>query len=70
VTLSNVTLTGTNLTFSIQTVAGDTYTVEYTDNVVPANWQVLMMIPGDGAMKEIVLPRSAVARRFFRVAVQ
>jgi hypothetical protein len=57
--------------FSVATVAGVTYIVEFKDDLAAAEWQQLRTIPGDGT---VVLVEDAVApppsQRFYQIRVQ
>ncbi len=48
VTITNVTVFDSYLQFSFPTQSNYTYTVQFTDLVVPAEWQVLTNFLGDG----------------------
>ena len=46
-------------------VPGQAYRVEYTDELVPTNWQLLATVTGTGSYTDISAPLPA--RRFYRV---
>ena len=54
--------------FSFATELGRTYTVQYTDSLVPANWQSAPSFIGDGSIVTITDPTRQM--RFYRVLVQ
>jgi len=68
--LVNPRLTGGNLTFSIQTVGGHAYTVEYNNSLTGSTWTALQTFSGDGSMKTITNAVSAAPQRFYRVRLQ
>lgn len=69
-TILGPAISGTNFTFSFQSIAGKTYVVQYEDDLQAASWITLQTIPGDGAVKTIVTPVAASPRRFYRLSVQ
>jgi len=69
-TILSPTLSGTNFTFSFQSIADRTYLVQYKDNLEATAWQLLETIPGDGTIKIVVTPYASPAQRFFRLMVQ
>jgi PKD repeat protein len=69
-TILGPAISGTNFTFSFQSVAGKTYVVQYEDDLQSASWLTLQTIPGDGTLKTVVTPIAASPRRFYRLSVQ
>jgi uncharacterized repeat protein (TIGR01451 family) len=64
--LVNANTTGGQFFFSFVTAAGQTYTVQFTDSVVPAEWKPLTNFAGDGNL--ITIPDSMTnSQRFYRV---
>lgn len=63
-------ISGTNFTFSFQSIAGKTYVVQYEDDLQAASWLTLQTIPGDGTLKTVVTPIATSPRRFYRLSVQ
>lgn len=57
---------GDTFTFSIQTLDGRTYVVEYTDNLAVPSWQPLPNVNGDGTVKTVSNTAPGVPQRFFR----
>jgi hypothetical protein len=68
--LLNPQVVGGNLTFSIQTAGGHTYTLEYKNSLTDSTWTPLQTFNGDGSMKTITTALSAAPQRFYRVGVQ
>jgi hypothetical protein len=60
-------VTGTNFTCSFQTEAGQSYTVEYNDDLNPANWEDYYTLSGDGSLVQCLMPMTNSPQRFFRV---
>ncbi|MFO1476313.1 MAG: S8 family serine peptidase [Verrucomicrobiota bacterium] len=69
-TLQNVTLAGTNLSFSYPTTAGFTYVVQFKDSLGDAMWQTWQSQPGDGQVQTATIPVTASLQRFFRLQIQ
>ncbi|HEX7577198.1 MAG TPA: hypothetical protein VF430_04080 [Verrucomicrobiae bacterium] len=59
--------TGTNFTCSFQTEAGQSYTVEYNDDLNPTNWEAYYTLPGDDSLIQCLIPMTNAPQRFFRV---
>ena len=68
--ISSPVLSGTALTFSFQSVAGNTYLVQYKDSLDQTNWQVLQTIPGDGSIKTVTNSTESAAQRYYRLLLQ
>ncbi|HEX4645776.1 MAG TPA: S8 family serine peptidase, partial [Verrucomicrobiae bacterium] len=68
--LVNPQVIGGNLTFSIQTAGGHTYTLEYKNSLTDPTWTALQTFNGDGSLKTITNTLSAAPQRFYRVGVQ
>jgi hypothetical protein len=58
--------TGDTFSFSIATLAGRTYVVEYADDLASPNWQPLPDVDGDGTVKVVSNTAPGVPQRFFR----
>ena len=67
--LLNPKVSGGQFTFSFATEQNRNYKVQYTDNVVPANWQTLTDFVGSGGIVTITDPATN-PHRFYRVLVQ
>ncbi|MDB6110994.1 MAG: conserved repeat domain protein, partial [Pedosphaera sp.] len=65
-TIVNPRTSGGNVTFSFQTINGQTYNVEYKDTVTNATWTTLQSFSGDGSVKTITNALST-PQRFYRV---
>jgi hypothetical protein len=61
---------GTNFEFSFISTASHTNFVQYTTNLVNANWLPYSTIPGDGTVKSVTVPANQNAAAFFRVSTQ
>ncbi|HEX4646329.1 MAG TPA: hypothetical protein VH598_12055, partial [Verrucomicrobiae bacterium] len=68
--LVNPQVIGGNLTFSIQTAGGHTYTLEYKNSLTDPTWTALQTFNGDGSLKTITNALSAAPQRFYRVGVR
>ena len=67
--LSNPTVTNSQLVIVFPTVSGLTNTVQYSDSLLPLNWQPLISVLGDG--NPITVQDQATNQaRFYRVVVQ
>ncbi len=58
--------TGDTFSFSIQTLDGRTYVIEYTDDLANPNWQSLPNVNGDGTVKMVSNNAPGVPQRFYR----
>ena len=67
--LMNPTNGGGQTTFSLETETGKSYTAQYTDILVPANWQNFTNFTGSGGVITIS-NTTASQQRFYRVLVQ
>jgi len=61
---------GTNFTVSFQTAPTKTYTVQYTDTLVPPNWQSLPSVAGNGAVESVTNSAPGIAQRYYRLIEQ
>jgi hypothetical protein len=57
---------GDTFSFSIQTLDGRTYHVDYSDDLAQPNWQPLPNVIGDGTIKTVSNTAPGVPQRFFR----
>jgi hypothetical protein len=57
---------GDTFTFSIQTLDGRTYVVEYTDDLANPDWHSMPNVNGDGSVKVINDTAPGVSQRFYR----
>ena len=62
----NPQISGTNLTFSFQTVADQTYSVQYKSNLTDPTWTTLQSLTGDGSVTSIS-DSLIVPQRFYRI---
>jgi hypothetical protein len=63
---------GGGFEFTLQSVEGREYTVEYSTTMESGSWSVVAVTPvdlGDGLLKYILMPGSASGPRFYRVTV-
>jgi hypothetical protein len=63
-------LKGTNFTFGFNSIAGITYTVQSSTNLLTTNWIALQVITGDGSFKAVATPVTTNSKKFFRVLQQ
>ncbi len=61
---------GDNFIVSFQTNPGNTYTVQYTDTLMPPSWQSLPGVPGNGAVEAVTNSAPGIAHRFYRLIEQ
>jgi hypothetical protein len=61
------TKVGNNFIVSFQTNPGNTYTVQYTDTLVPPNWQSLPIVAGNGAVESVTNSAPGIAQRYYRL---
>jgi len=57
---------GDTFSFSIQTLDGRTYLIEYTDDLANPSWQSLPNVIGDGTVKMVSDTAPGVRQRFYR----
>ncbi len=71
-TILTPAVSGTNFTFSFQSIAGKTYDVQYTDGSPGGAWLTLQSIAGDGSLKTVLTdyPLPPQPQRFYRLSVQ
>ncbi|MGO8678144.1 MAG: protease pro-enzyme activation domain-containing protein [Limisphaerales bacterium] len=55
-----------NFSFSFQTVSGQSYTIQYTDDLANPSWTTLYSFTGDGSVR-LVADTPGVSQRFYRV---
>ncbi len=65
-----ITTTPQKYTFTIQSVTGRTYYLEFTPNVVPTSWSTLGSTPGTGNPVTLTDLNPTSPRRFYRVRIQ
>jgi PKD repeat protein len=63
-------ISGPDLAFTFATIAGKSYTIQYTDSLRTPAWLQLQTVTGDGTIKIVTTPVSLAAQRFFRLQVQ
>lgn len=62
-------LSGTSFSFTVSTVGGLTYTLEYKEVLSDPLWSSLPPVPGDGTVKTLTDPTATGSTRFYRVRV-
>lgn len=67
--LRSAAMLGEHLCFNLQTEAGVTCHVEYTDSLFPPDWKMLQTIAGDGSMITVTNSAAFAPQRFYRVRV-
>ena len=65
--LTNAHFSGTNFSFSFQSVSNLTYAVEYTDDLRSTNWYFYDRVLGSGSLLSYLAPMTNHAPRFFRL---
>jgi hypothetical protein len=65
-TVLNPKTSGTGFSFSFQTIAGQPYTVEYSDTLTGSNWTSVRSLVGDGSIYSFT-DTIAAPQRFYRV---
>jgi len=65
-----IAITPAKFTFSIQSVTGRTYYLEYTTNLAPTSWSTLGSTPGTGGSVPLTDLNPASPKRFYRVRIQ
>jgi len=66
-TILGPVLGGGQAVFTFGTVSNRSYTVEWSANVAPANWQLWTNLSGTGALMSVEAPVADNPQRFFRV---
>src|SRR5580692_10970279 len=61
---------GNNFIVSFQTELGKTYTVQYTDTLVPTSWQNLPGVPGNGSAESVTNAAPGIPQRYYRLLEQ
>ena len=69
-TLATPLRTGNSFSFSIPTVRGWRYFLEYSDSLGDTGWKTLVPVPGDGQVKVLADPVVTTPHRFYRVRQQ
>jgi hypothetical protein len=68
VQIINTKLVGTNLLFQFPTVSGQSYTIQWNDDLATNNWAFYTNITGDGSVFQFQTPVMAIPpQNFFRV---
>ena len=70
VLISNAFRDGNNFVMSFPTQPDRSYTVQYTDSLVPPSWNELITLPGDGTTLTVTNQALIGSERFYRVQVQ
>ena len=63
----NPVLAGGYFGFSWQTVNGQSYTIQYNNDISTTNWVFYTNIIGNGSMVQVVLAATNAPQRFLRV---
>jgi hypothetical protein len=63
------TRVGTSFTFSLATLPGGQYEVQFKNSLTDPAWQTLTNVTGDGTVKLIVDNTATTPRRFYRATV-
>ncbi len=66
-TILNPQFDGTNLSFSFQTVLGQTYSVQYKNDLNDPAWTPLQSVTGDGTTK-MITDTPGMPQRFYRIS--
>ena len=66
-TIIQPALVGPNFTFSFQSIAGKTYTVQLNTNLDTTNWTSLQVLPGDGSLKNVIEPAAGAPQQYYRL---
>ncbi|HEX3800988.1 MAG TPA: S8 family serine peptidase [Verrucomicrobiae bacterium] len=66
-TISNPQFDGTNVTFTFQTVPGQTYSVQFKNDLNDSFWTTFQSVTGDGTMQQIS-DTPGLPQRFYRVS--
>jgi hypothetical protein len=64
------TLAGQTLTFTVPTVVGSTYVLEYQDSLADTSWTVAQTVPGTGDVVAFTDSTTGSAARFYRIRVE
>jgi hypothetical protein len=67
--ISNVALSGGQISFEFASQDGFTHKVEYKNSFADATWQILTTIPGDGSVKVVTDAASGI-QRIYRVSTE
>ena len=70
VTILNAAIDGGQFRCSFQTQNGVNYTVQFTDSLLPAGWQTLTNLTGNGSSANIADGAQDLFERFYRVQTQ
>ncbi|HRZ92688.1 MAG TPA: hypothetical protein P5022_07260, partial [Candidatus Paceibacterota bacterium] len=70
ITVLNPVMDAQGFHLSWQTEAGFTYTIEHSDTMAPAEWQVLDTKTGDGQVQTATDSAPAATRRFYRIKTE
>ena len=57
----------TSNTFSWAAIPGETYRIEYRDELLGGSWQLLTTVTASAAMESVPLPAAITTRRYYRV---
>jgi hypothetical protein len=67
--LGSVFVTGGNLSFTLPTVNGRTYEIQFKNALTDPLWMSDQVINGDGTVKTVIIPTGA-SDAFYRIVVQ
>jgi len=65
--LSSPVVNGGSFSFYVNTVSGQNYTVERTDDLKTGSWVFYTSFTGNGSLTQVSIPVSGTPQRFFRV---
>jgi hypothetical protein len=68
--ISNVSLSGTNVVLSFESVSGLTYILEYTDQLENPTWVSGASTSGTGGLISLEDAIAITGRRFYRVRIE
>lgn len=66
----SISTTPQKFTFTVQSVAGRTYYLEYTTGLAPASWSTLDSTPGTGGLINLTDLNPTDTQRFYRIRIQ
>ncbi len=70
IVISIPTLAGQTLTFTVSTVVGSTYVLEYKDSLADTSWTVAQTVPGTGDVVTFTDSTTGSAARFYRIRLE
>jgi hypothetical protein len=70
IVISNPTIVGQTLSFTVPTVVGATYVLEYKNSLADASWTVALTLAGTGDVVTFTDDTTSSPARFYRVRVE